>query len=277
MDVREYIESGIVEAYATGMLVDADAREVEQMAEKHPEVRDAILEAQSTLNALSRAYAVQPNPEWKDDILSAAFAAREGSSSRQEEPVVRTIGHTQTAKSGGSSRWAIAASIALLISLGINAVQYSNFNDLRSELRATNLRIAELEQNHQVMVASYKEANQQLAVLTDPTTASFVMKGVEGRDPEYRADVFWNAKTEMVYLNVKNLPHAPAGKQYQLWALKDGKPIDMGVFDGIDPDTTLKEMGSVPGAQAFAVTLEPTGGSVNPTLEEMYIYGAPAT
>ena len=51
MDVREYIESGIVEAYATGMLVDADAREVEQMAEKHPEVRDAILEAQSTLNA----------------------------------------------------------------------------------------------------------------------------------------------------------------------------------------------------------------------------------
>ena len=104
MDVREYIESGIVEAYATGMLVDADAREVEQMAEKHPEVRDAILEAQSTLNALSRAYAVQPNPEWKDDILSAAFAAREGSSSRQEEPVVRTIGHTQTAKSGGSSR-----------------------------------------------------------------------------------------------------------------------------------------------------------------------------
>ena len=69
----------------------------------------------------------------------------------------------------------------------------------------------------------------------------------------------------------------PADKQYQLWALKDGQPIDMGVFDPVTPEDGLLEMGRVPGADAFAVTLEPRGGSANPTLEEMYVYGTPAT
>ncbi|MGB0176485.1 MAG: anti-sigma factor [Owenweeksia sp.] len=277
MDVKEYIESGIIEAYATGMLVDTDAKEVEQMGSKYPEVQAAILQAQSTLASLTKAYAVQPKPEWKDDILNAAFAAKGDSTANIKDPVVRSLKDESSSRKSSTSVWAIAASIALIVSLGINAFQYATLNDFRAELTATNLRLAELEESNQVLVANYKEANQNLAVLTDPGTASFVMKGVEGRNPEFRADVFWNSTTEMVYLNVKNLPHAPNGKQYQLWALLDGKPIDMGVFDGVDPEKTLKAMGSVPGAQAFAVTLEPKGGSVNPTLEEMYVYGALAT
>ncbi len=275
MDVKEYIESGIIEAYATGMLIDADAREVELMGEKHPEVKAAILKAQSALDSLTKAYSVQPKPEWKDDILNAAFASSEKNNSTDTpDSVVRSLEPEVSEKKKSSSSLAIAASIALLISLGINIFQYLTLNDFRAELTATNIRLAEMEQNHQVMVANYKEANREIAVLTDPSTASFIMKGVEGRNLEFRADVFWNSKTEMVYLNVKNLPQAPVGKQYQLWALKDGKPIDMGVFNGINPESALQKMGSVPGAQAFAVTLEPEGGSVNPTLEEMYVYGA---
>ncbi len=101
------------------------------------------------------------------------------------------------------------------------------------------------------------------------------MKGVEGRDPNYRANIYWNSTTEIVYLDVKSLPDAPNGKQYQLWALKDGKPIDMGVFNAVDTEKALLEMGSVPGADAFAVTLEKAGGVPSPTLEEMYVYGTP--
>ncbi len=275
MDVREYIESGIIEAYAMGMLVGADAREVERMADEHPEVRTAIRDAQSSLNSLTQAYAVNPKPEWKDDILNAAFTSKGGEpvSDNSGDSKVRKLESSEESQKSNGFNWAIAASIALLISLGINVFQYLSLNDFKSELAATNMRLAELEESQQVMVANYREANQQLAVLTDPSTANFIMKGVQGRDPEFRADVFWNAQTEMVYLNVRNLPTAPTGKQYQLWALKDGKPIDMGVFDGIDPERALQEMGRVPGAQAFAVTLEPEGGSVNPTLEEMYVYG----
>ena len=49
----------------------------------------------------------------------------------------------------------------------------------------------------------------------------------------------------------------------------------MGVFDNnvLDSAATVKEMKSIGAADAFAVTLEPTGGSVNPTLTEMVVMG----
>ena len=161
------------------------------------------------------------------------------------------------------------------MSLGINFKMYTNLQDLKSELYDTEMRVAELESENQVMVANFKDVEQNLAVLRDPNTATFVMKGIEGRDPNYRANIYWNSTTETVYLDIKSLPEAPSGKQYQLWALKDGAPIDMGVFNALDTKEKLLEMGSVPGADAFAVTLENAGGVASPTLEEMYVYGEP--
>jgi anti-sigma-K factor RskA len=43
----------------------------------------------------------------------------------------------------------------------------------------------------------------------------------------------------------------------------------------IDPfDKTLHPMKDIEDAQAFAITLEPKGGSVNPTMSEMYVMGS---
>ncbi len=43
----------------------------------------------------------------------------------------------------------------------------------------------------------------------------------------------------------------------------------------VDPsDKTLHPMKEIEDAQAFAITLEPKGGSVNPTTSEMYVMGS---
>ena len=76
-------------------------------------------------------------------------------------------------------------------------------------------------------------------------------------------------------LNVDNLPMPPSDKQYQLWALKDGKPIDAGVFDmkpGTDGDMHMMPV-TIAEADAFAVTLEKKGGSPTPTLTQLYVMG----
>jgi len=71
-----------------------------------------------------------------------------------------------------------------------------------------------------------------------------------------------------------NMPVNDKAHQYQLWALVGGKPVSLGVFDKDDADSSLmKEMKSVPVAQAFAVTLEPRGGSINPTMSQMMVIG----
>ncbi|WP_417601165.1 anti-sigma factor domain-containing protein [Owenweeksia hongkongensis] len=282
MNTKEYIESGVIETYVLGMLTDAEASEVKQMAQKHPEVQQAIDEMRASLEGYATAHSVAPKPEWKDEILAAALAANDSQGQKstptkkdtQQEPVVRTMAPDENKKSGFSPI-AIAASVALLISLGYNAVQYQSIQDKEEEISKTQLRVAELESENEVMVANFKNAQENLNVLRNASNATFVMKAIEGRDPSYRADVHWDPKSTIAYLDVKSLPQAPQGMQYQLWALKDGKPIDMGVFNADDTQKELMGMGKIPGADAFAVTLEKAGGVPSPTMEQMYVYGTP--
>jgi len=74
----------------------------------------------------------------------------------------------------------------------------------------------------------------------------------------------------MVNLYNAKLPATDKNHQYQLWAIASGKPVDLGVFDNTETDSAnIKAMKSIGVAQAFAVTIEPRGGSVNPTMDQM--------
>jgi anti-sigma-K factor RskA len=96
------------------------------------------------------------------------------------------------------------------------------------------------------------------------------LKGVE-KHPNMLAEVYWDS-SKKVYLDIKNLPAAPTGKQYQLWAIVDGKPVDMGMYDS-KKSIAIQAMKSVENPQAFAITLEKEGGNPTPTMEEMYVMG----
>ena len=266
MNVKDYIESGILEAYALGLLKPAEMQEVEAVASKNPAVKLQLKAEVEAMGALTKAYSVNPPAHLREQILKAA---------KGNEPPQQEETKAEKSKTNNSTKfWMIAATFLFLVSTGINFRQYQNVEKLNQELSISQIKIAELESETEVMVARYNKLENNYTVLTHPQTTQFVMKGVEGRDPNMRADVYWNAKSKMVYLNIKSMPAAPEGKVYQLWALKDGQPIDMGVLKGAE-GLQMQELGRVPGADAFAVTLEPQGGSVNPTLEEMYVYGEP--
>jgi len=69
------------------------------------------------------------------------------------------------------------------------------------------------------------------------------------------------------------MPIAPKGKQYQLWAMVDGQPVNAGVFPlDVKVDGTSKML-DIPKAQAFAITLEDEGGKDVPTLSELCVMG----
>ncbi|MNG37643.1 Anti-sigma-K factor rskA [compost metagenome] len=78
----------------------------------------------------------------------------------------------------------------------------------------------------------------------------------------------------MVDNSKMQLPANDQDHQYQLWALVDGKPVDLGVFDAkADSAHILLKMKEINGAQAFAVTLEKRGGSATPTMTQMIVMG----
>jgi anti-sigma-K factor RskA len=68
------------------------------------------------------------------------------------------------------------------------------------------------------------------------------------------------------------MPRLPTEQQYQLWALIDGKPKDLGVFD-VNDDKVILKMKNTQRADAFAITIEKKGGNAGPTLEKMQSMG----
>jgi anti-sigma-K factor RskA len=87
----------------------------------------------------------------------------------------------------------------------------------------------------------------------------------------YESAVYWDSESSEVILATNNLPTLSENEQYQLWAIVDGKPVDAGVFDATDALATMKGISGE--AVAFAVTIEPKGGSINPTMEKMVMIG----
>jgi anti-sigma-K factor RskA len=61
---------------------------------------------------------------------------------------------------------------------------------------------------------------------------------------------------------------------YQVWALKLNPltPTSIGLLDKFD-DNVFFAVNNTGDAEAFAITLEPAGGSLNPTMEQLYTLG----
>lgn len=108
-----------------------------------------------------------------------------------------------------------------------------------------------------------------IADLTGPEV-HVVSLASTGREPTAR--VFWNHRTQRFVVLAFDLPAAPVGRTYQLWALaKDRAPVSMGTFNTnaqgqaalrIPVDSSVIQLGFL--AQC-AVTEEPSGGSPQPT------------
>jgi hypothetical protein len=184
---------------------------------------------------------------------------------------------TEVKPLGGWKRYLVAASIAgLIISVAANIFLYGQLQNTKQQLaeaNSTNLRLAqELEVNK----ANYDRASDELAILSNPDNKVVYLKGLKPA-PEATVVVYWNAHEKQVHLAVHNLavhnlPAHSADKQYQLWAIVGGKPVDAGMLDMNKPQQSLQKMKEIEKADAFAITLEKKGG--NPTPQgDMYVLG----
>lgn len=129
------------------------------------------------------------------------------------------------------------------------------------------------------MAEQYNQVNDKLndlesdlEILGDPQFTRIAMPGTE-QSPEAYASVYWNQTSEELYVNIRNLKQLATNQQYQLWAIIDGKPVDAGVFDWNSEG--LVRMKNIAGTAvaAFAVTIEPEGGSESSSLETMQVLG----
>jgi anti-sigma-K factor RskA len=145
-------------------------------------------------------------------------------------------------------------------------------NKKYQDLQVTNNK---LEQDLNQTKENYALLQADKEMLTKPGMKMVALKGTQVAPHAYTT-VYWDTTgaTKDVYLLINNLPQPVSDKQYQLWALLDGKPIDLGVVDyEISKKKLLVKAQNVQNAQAFAITLENKGGSPTPSLDKMYVMG----
>ena len=282
-DPQAYIESGILEQYALGLLTPAEQAAVETEASRHPAVAQELAAAQLALEHYAQAYARELPAGMRERVLAnvraqVAPAAPVASASLRAE--VDALARPQPAAGDAAARplaaapaapmarprWAIAASVALLLSLIGNGWLYGRWQNADHDLVALQGDQNRLAANTLVVEKKLGDVRQQNSVLRDAEFRFVALAGTPAA-PAARARVLFNAVSRRVYVDVQRLPAPPAGRQYQLWALNKGKPVDAGLLTAAAASgERLERMKDVASAQAFAVTLEPVGGSAAPTM-----------
>jgi anti-sigma-K factor RskA len=269
-DVKTFIESGILELYVLGDVSPAEKLQVEEMIQKHPVVRAELEEMEKALESYASANAIEPSKTQRDKILNSLLTnlADDSTFSKKAAPVANVV---SIPPPGATSfyKYAFAASIALLL---LSAVAIYNLNN---KLEQKTQELVTANSQNQQFAQRVNLMNNQLGVFRDSSYKILRLKGTKNL-PSGGVMVAWSPakKKVMIDLNTLDMPVNDKDHQYQLWALVNGKPVDLGVFDKLATDTAdMKQMKSVALAQAFAVTREPRGGSVNPTMSEMMLIG----
>ncbi|MCH5598527.1 anti-sigma factor [Niabella ginsengisoli] len=268
MDIREYIQSGIIESYVLGLADAEEAAELETLRATHPEIEQAIQTFENELEVSSMSHAVPVNPDLKSQLFNQLNLETPGSNYEAvDDPKVHKL------ESGGKTpfiKYLAAASIILfIISAGLNVYTYSKYKKVVGENRQLALQRDQLYAKNSSIQTRFNELGKNMQLISGPDMIKVALSGVPGKENS-QAVVYWSKSNKDVYLIANALPQAPKGKQYQLWALLDGKPIDAGVLGDCNSVCKLK---NIPNAQAFAITLENEGGSPTPNLEQLYVMG----
>lgn len=282
-NLKAYIESGVLELYVLGDLSSEETLQVEEMAARYPEVRAEIDAIEQAMEQYAMQNAVEPSADVETRLFEKlGFSDLE----EQEEVVSNQPVYTEEPKiirldgSDGkvrTLRYALVACVALLVmSVAALFITYNKLNDAHSQIASLNLDKQKFAGVVSKLEYDNKGLNNMAEMADSKEWATIRMQG-QAISPKSKMNVYWNKKDKSVLINyvAMDLPKADAEHEYQLWALVNGKPVSLGVFGKADSTSNeaLLKMQTIQEAQAFAVTLEPMGGSVNPTMEKLTVMG----
>lgn len=256
MDIQSYISSGVLELYVIGQLSPREMRAVEEMASQHPEVKKELTAIEQTLEAYSLQNQTAPQPTTFEKIKS------------EIQPPVPPRDSTKD-KSTGLPGW--VGILLGVLALGF-AMAFFNARQQQKSLQVENEELNVALQQCETVNQGQIDPDRPLAITRANGNYTILLAGTEA-NPDLKAVVYFNRLSQKSYLDPFQLPEPINGKQYQLWALIDNQPTDMGVFDLPTDGQSFIEVPFIAEAEAFAITLEPEGGSVNPTLTDLQVIG----
>lgn len=277
--------------YALGALSQHEARAFEVHLRQGCEVCERELrEFTAVVDALSAGTAEAAPSAYLRDLLGAriekeaalprSVTAAEAQVYRFPERASERVPATPTLETRstlwtGWLPWAVAACllIACAYSLTNWRMEHRRLQTIADQQGVATRQMETLLDQMAQQQALAIELQQINAVLSSPQHSVITMKGLEAA-PDATAAIYWDRQQNRWVVSA-GLPPAPAGKVYQLWmvtadakisaALIEPNPRGHG-FVVVDAPANVGQM------QAAAITLEPQGGSPQPTMP-IYVLG----
>ncbi|MEO6549646.1 MAG: anti-sigma factor [Ferruginibacter sp.] len=247
MEVKEIISSGLLELYAAGTASEIESKEVEQWVIQYPEVAIELNEISMSLESYAAANSIVPAAGVKEKIFANISTEK---SSKVAEDFADVKG-AKIIRTNTSWKWLAAACILLLIgSLTLNIFTYNRYSRANRDLLATRETLDDIQEKNKIIEAGMNVVQSKYSI-------PVALKGLDAA-PDAAAKVFWMENTGEVFIDPSNLPEVPQGKQYQLWGIVDGKPVDGGmILTSLNGDKyRIQKMKTFGKVEAFAVTLE---------------------
>jgi anti-sigma-K factor RskA len=279
MSHEEYKE--MLAAHALGALDAAEVRALEAHLATCADCRAELSEWLDTSAALAySAPRVEPSISLRSRLLeniraekseSASLAdnsraggaaidvVREAKQETAETNVIQMLTKPRSSWNTMQRFGALAASLAFAAFIITLVVLWNRNRSMQAE-------VARLSRDLQTTQQQLKREREISEMFAAPDTRVATLTGTE-MAPRAQARLAYN-KAGSAMMIVDGLPAAPAGKDYQIWFIADGKPVPGGVFK---PDTAghVEMHDQIPtqarNAAAFAITLEPQGGTPAPT------------
>jgi anti-sigma-K factor RskA len=261
MDVKAYIDSGILELYVAGQLSDQENTEVAQNATSHLEIKNEIEAIEKAILALTAGLATSKVPVF--DIIKGQLKA----------VVVDEAISTEVKR----LPWMNIIGLAAVLILGIGTFFLYNQNqNLSEKLKVAETEIEQMEQQIAEAATSIEKSDLLLSELRDKNV-TVVQLGGQATSPDSYAKAYWNTEKNQLFIDAQGLPEPPEGMVYQVWSLKLNPltPTSVGLLaDFVNDENKVFTLANPNESQAFGITLEPAGGSETPTLEQLYVLGA---
>jgi anti-sigma-K factor RskA len=241
-------------AYCVHALPEGERTEFEQHLDSCTACAQEVRELTVTASKLGVASALAPPPALRERVFAEIAEVR------QEPPQVPHT-HRRTGAGGAGRvrrlpRFALAASLATAAALGgVSVWQYQAAEEARQ-------RAEQAEQRGETMaqLLAAPDAKVSAGELPGGGSVTVVVSRGEGRAAFFAS----------------GLPEAPDGKVYQLWFSDDGTMRPAGLLSASGASAAMLMEGPVGDASAMGITVEPAGGSKQPTSQPLALMQLPA-
>lgn len=238
-----------VGSYVADALEPAERVEFEAHLERCETCRREVAELSETAAELSVLAESPPPPEVRAGVLAAITTVRRLPPEEAEPAVaddaapVHAVDEVAIARQRRRTRWlGVVAAAALVIAVALGGWGHSLQQERQTQVA---------QQQAEAELLSAPDVQVHAVTLADGSTGSYVFS------PSQDRGLFTSAAS----------PSLPQGRTYQVWTVHDGQPVGSGLFEGEGPVRIWIE--NVSGAEAAAITIEPAGGSPQPTTEQM--------